>query len=94
MAHDQKTPRQRGRGPRPVTGPVLKTSVRIVGQRQIDTFVMMCRAAGRQPHQLAGDIVLGAILQAQHDAATQDLVRAARSYQARPPLAQGASDAE
>ncbi len=70
-----------GPGPRPVTCPTLKTSVRILGQEQIDTFRAMCALAGRRPHELAADIVLAVIREAQHDHSTQSLVRAVRRHQ-------------
>lgn len=38
--------------------PYITTTVRIYGAEQIATFERMCETAGRQPHELASDIVL------------------------------------
>ncbi len=43
----------------PQTGvPFVSTTARICGQAQIDVFFAMCEATARQPHELAGDIVV------------------------------------
>jgi hypothetical protein len=76
-------------GPRPVECPTLSTSVRILGQAQIDTFRAMCALAGRRPHELAYDIVLDAIREAQHDHDTQALVSSVRRYQSGLRLVYG-----
>jgi hypothetical protein len=68
-------------GPRPVECATFRTTVRILGQAQIDTFKAMCALAGRRPHELAYDIVLESIRKAQHDHETQALVSAVRRYQ-------------
>lgn len=39
----------------------LKTSVRVVGERQVDEFRALCVLLGRRPHQLAADLVLEGI---------------------------------
>jgi hypothetical protein len=67
-------------GPRPVECETFKTSVRILGERQVETFRAMCALAGRRPHELAADIVLEAIREAQHDHQTQQLVQAVKRY--------------
>ena len=67
-------------GPRPVECETLKTSVRILGERQVETFRAMCALAGRRPHELAADIVLDAIREAQHDHETQALVQSVKRY--------------
>lgn len=92
MADDEIFVPRRRPGPRPVTCPTVKTSVRILGQDQIDTFRAMCALAGRRPHQLAADIMLEAIREAQHDHATQALVHAARRYQSGLRLIHGGPD--
>lgn len=81
MADDKIFVPRRRPGPRPVTCPTFKTSVRILGQEQIDTFRAMSALAGRRPHELAADIVLAAIREAQRDHATQALVHAVRRHQ-------------
>jgi hypothetical protein len=60
--------------------PTFKISVRILGQEQIDTFHPMSALAGRRPHELAADIVLATIREAQRDHATQALVHAVRRH--------------
>jgi hypothetical protein len=65
-------------GPRPVTCTTLRTSVRILGDAQVDMFRAMCAAAGRRPHELAADIVLEAIRAAQEDPDHQGMVKAIR----------------
>ncbi len=81
-------PRRRP-GPRPATCPTFKTSMRILGQAQIDTFRAMCALRGRRPHQLVADIVLAAIREAQQDPSTQALVRSARRHQSGLRLVDG-----
>ena len=63
-----------------MTCPTFKTTARIAGQAQIDTFLAMCALAGRRPHQLVADILLAAIREAQRDESTQAVVRAARRH--------------
>jgi hypothetical protein len=58
--------------------PYVKTSVAILGRDQIDAFHAMCLAEGRQPHQLAADIVLAAIKEQQTDPALRALVASLR----------------
>jgi hypothetical protein len=67
----------------------MRTSVRILGQAQIDTFRAMCALAGRRPHELAYDLVLDAIREAQHDHETRALVGAVRRYQSGLRLVYG-----
>jgi hypothetical protein len=54
-------PMDRKPGPRPYDGPQLKTSCRVIGQRQVDDFRALCLYYGRRPHQLVADWVLEAI---------------------------------
>ncbi|SNT60657.1 hypothetical protein SAMN05216276_107842 [Streptosporangium subroseum] len=54
--------------------PYVRTSVRVRGERQIRTFLAMCRLAGRRPHELAADLVLAAIRAAQCDHEVQHAV--------------------
>ncbi len=76
-------------GPRPVECLTLRTSVRILGEAQVDTFRAMCALLGRRPHELAYDIVLEAIREAQHDHETQALVGAVRRYKSGLRLVYG-----
>jgi hypothetical protein len=69
--------------------PTFKTSVRILGLEQIDTFPAMSALAGRRPHELAADIVLATIREAERDHATQALVHAARRHQSGLRLVYG-----
>jgi hypothetical protein len=39
----------------------FKTSVVVLGQRQVDDFHALCFLLGRRPHQLAADMVLAGI---------------------------------
>jgi len=71
---------QRKPGPRPVECETFRTSVRILGTAQVETFRAMCALAGRRPHELAYDIVLEAIRAAQEDPDHQALVAAARRH--------------
>jgi hypothetical protein len=41
----------------------------------------MCFMTGRRPHELAADIILDAIREAQHDHETQELIQARRPSQ-------------
>ena len=68
-------------GPRLVECATMRTSVRILGQAQIDTFRAMCALAGRRPHELAYDIVLEAIRAGQENHEVQELVQAIRRRQ-------------
>jgi len=61
--------------------PTFKTSVRILGQDQIDTWRAMCLLAGRRPFQMAADVVLAAIREGQHDHEVQALVQSLRAFQ-------------
>jgi len=81
MADDEIFVPRRRPGPRPVTCAAFKTSVRVLGLEQVDTFRAMCALAGRRPHEMAADIVLAAIREAQRDRATQALVHAVRRHQ-------------
>lgn len=76
-------------GPRPVECATFKTSIRILGDAQIDTFRAMCALRGRRPHELAYDIVLAAIRGAQHDHETQAMVAAAKRYRSGLKLVSG-----
>lgn len=54
--------------------PWARTTVRIMGEKQIETFEAMCWLAGRKPHEMAADVILDAIREGQHDHETQALV--------------------
>lgn len=69
--------------------PYVKTSVSILGRDQIDAFHAMCLVEGRQPHQLAADIVLEAIRERQADPALQELVGLLRRARSGLRLVQG-----
>lgn len=47
--------------------PYVTTTVRISGEKQIETWQAMCLVQSQRPHQLAGEIVLQAIRRAQQD---------------------------
>jgi hypothetical protein len=72
-------PRRRP-GPRPVDVENLKTSVRILGTAQVETFRALCALRGRRPHELAADVVLDALTAARDDPAVRDLVRALHQH--------------
>lgn len=57
-----------------------KTSVLILGDRQTDTFEALCHLRGREPHQLAADMVLEAIREAETDHEVQELVSIHRQW--------------
>ena len=80
LAAEAEGHRRRGRrpGPRPWYGAELKTSCRILGIEQVDTFVMMCAMEGRRPHEMVADIVLEAIRAGQENHEIQAAVKAAR----------------
>jgi hypothetical protein len=65
-----------GRRPAPVDTQGVRFT--IYGRRQIETWAAMCALAGRAPHELAYDIVLAAIQDAQQDHQTQHLVELLR----------------
>lgn len=65
-------------GPRPFDGEQVKTTCRVLGRAQVDTFLAMCALRGRRPHELVADIVLAAIREGQEDHDTQALVQALR----------------
>ncbi len=65
--------------------PTLKTSVRILGQDQIDTWKAMCLLSGRKPFQMAADVVLAAIREGQEDHEVQALVQSLRAAQSKSP---------
>ena len=44
-----------------MSGDRFKTSVMVVGERQVDEFHALCAVLGRRPHQLAADMVLAEI---------------------------------
>lgn len=88
MGDDIVIPRRRP-GPRPVECETFRTSVRILGERQVETFRAMCALRGRRPHELAYDLVLEAIRDAQHDHETQALVQAVRRHQSGLRLVYG-----
>jgi hypothetical protein len=73
-------PRRRGQvGRRPQDEvPYAKTTVRILGEAQIETFEAMCFLEHRRPHELAADIVLETIRAGQENHQVQDLVAALR----------------
>ncbi len=60
------------------TVPFVQTSVRILGENQIDVFEALCHLAHRQPYQLAADIVLEYIRAHRHDAGVAELLEAMR----------------
>ena len=51
--------------------PFVRTSCRILGDKQIDTFEAMLGMTSRKPHELVADIVLAAIQTAQTDPKVQ-----------------------
>jgi hypothetical protein len=61
--------------------PYVQTSVRILGRDQIDAFHALCLVEGRQPHQLAADIVLAEIRARRADPALRALVADLRRLQ-------------
>jgi hypothetical protein len=81
VGDEQREIPRRRRGPRPA-GATFRTSVRILGEAQIETFRAMCAIEGRRPHELAYDIVLEAIRAGQENHQVQELVEAVRAYQA------------
>jgi hypothetical protein len=56
----------------------LKTSVRVLGQDQVDDFAALCALRGRRPHELAADMVLDAIRAARQDPETARALRTIR----------------
>ena len=58
--------------------PYVKTTVRIYGERQIAAFEAMCAINSRRPHELAADVVLDAIKEAQGDPGFQQVTQALR----------------
>lgn len=76
-------------GPRPYTGEEIKTSCRVLGEAQVETFRAMCALRGRRPHELVADIVLTEIRLAQEDHETQHLVRLIRRSRAGMRLVYG-----
>jgi hypothetical protein len=58
--------------------PNLKTSVRVLGQDQVDDFAALCALRGRRPHELAADMVLDAIRAARQDPQTAPFLRTMR----------------
>jgi hypothetical protein len=63
--------------------PYVQTTATVMGQRQIDTWNAMCAIYGRRPHQLAADILLDGIREAQADESVQQVVRSVRRCQSR-----------
>lgn len=65
----------------------LKTSVRVLGERQVDEFRALCVLLGRRPHQLAADLVLNGIRRYREDPDIalhlEAMVEATRSAAAR-----------
>ena len=53
-------------------GQRVKTTASVYGNRQIEIFEAMCASRGRRPHELASDILLDAIREAQHDHEMQE----------------------
>lgn len=70
-----------------MAGDEFKTSVRILGEDQVDEFHALCLLRGRRPFQLAADMVLEAIRASRDDpaehAAVVELVDARRHFRAR-----------
>lgn len=54
--------------------PYVKTSVKVLGQAQIEVFEALCRLHGRAPHEVAADLVLSAIRAARDTHEIQDLL--------------------
>jgi hypothetical protein len=70
---------------RPKTGkrsgvPYITTTVRIYGEQQIATFGRLCEVAGRQPHELASDIILDEVWSLSGSAAFRKLAREQRQW--------------
>lgn len=68
--------------------PQARFTTQVIGERQIRIYQAMCQLAERRPHELAGDILLTAIRQAQHDPELQRAVaRLSQTLDAgkRPP---------
>jgi hypothetical protein len=72
--------------------PYITTTVRVFGAEQIATFERMCETAGRQPHELASDIVLDELWLAggkppfRRMAREQRRWRLARFFEGMPPM--------
>ncbi|HEY3718312.1 MAG TPA: hypothetical protein VGL39_27635 [Jatrophihabitantaceae bacterium] len=68
----------------------FKTSVVVMGERQVDEFQALCALLGRRPHQLAADMVLTEIRRyrrRKHVAeAVRHLVDARRAWRERKAI--------
>ena len=62
-------------GPRPLPPEQLQTSVRILGERQVDEFEALCVLMRRRPHELAADLVLDGIRRYRSDPDVAPFVR-------------------
>jgi hypothetical protein len=58
--------------------PYIRTTVRIYGDLQIETFEAMCAVLARRPHQLAADMVLDGIRKGRRDKNIQSVVASIR----------------
>jgi hypothetical protein len=58
----------------------ITTTVRIYGKAQIDTFHEMCAATARQPHELAGDIIVENLWEAGSQPGGRNEARRGRSW--------------
>jgi hypothetical protein len=54
--------------------PQARFTTHVLGERQIRTYTAMCRQAGRRPYELAGDLLLAAIRDAQRDPEVQEAI--------------------
>ena len=91
MSEDIEIPRH-GPGPRPLPTN-LKTTVRVIGTRQVDEFEALCVLLGRRPHQMASDLVREGLEAARRDPELGPRVRALaasrHAYQAGLRLIEG-----
>lgn len=54
--------------------PQARFTTHVLGERQIRTYTAMCQKAGRRPYELAGDLLLAAIRDAQRDPEVQEAI--------------------
>ena len=67
--------------------PFVRTSCKILGDKQIDTFEAMLAMTSRKPHELVADIVLAAIQKGQTDPKVQQVEAWLKeSRQGRDPI--------
>lgn len=52
-----------------------KITATILGEKQLDTFAVMCFLARRRPHEMVNDVLLDAIRAGQRDPMVQRMVR-------------------